>query len=111
LKSENYYYFRYRKHNIKMKKEKLISIRKAKKISQTDIATYLKISQTQYQKRESGKIIISNEEWKRIAQLLEVDVDEIFDSNSEQTNEKTLKEELLLLREKIKNLEEKLLFG
>ncbi|WP_102978740.1 helix-turn-helix domain-containing protein [Chryseobacterium scophthalmum] len=94
-----------------MKKQKLINIRKGKKISQTDIATYLKISQTQYQKRESGKIIISNEEWKRIAQLLEVEVDEIYDSNSGQANEKSLKEELLLLREKIKILEEKLLLG
>ncbi len=94
-----------------MKKQKIINIRKGKKISQTDIATYLKISQTQYQKRESGKIIISNEEWKRIAQLLEVEVDEIYDSNSGQANEKSLKEELLLLREKIKILEEKLLLG
>ncbi|VXC48211.1 helix-turn-helix domain-containing protein [Chryseobacterium sp. 8AT] len=94
-----------------MKKQKLINIRKGKKISQTDIATYLKISQTQYQKRESGKIIISNEEWKRIAQLLEVEVDEIYDSNYGQANEKSLKEELLLLREKIKILEEKLLLG
>lgn len=97
-----------------MEKEKLIQIRKAKKNSQTDIAAYLKISQTQYQKRESGKIKISDEEWKRMAQLLEVEVEEIFDSNSEQTNvtnEKSLKEELLFLKEKIKNLEEKLLLG
>ena len=92
-----------------MKKEKLIQIRKQKKISQSDIATFLKISQTQYQKRESGKIKISDEEWKRMAQLLEVDVEEIFDSNSEHTNEKSLKEELNFLKEKIKNLEERLL--
>jgi len=92
-----------------MKKEKLIQIRKAKKISQADIATFLKISQTQYQKRESGKIKISDEEWKRMAQLLEVDVEEIFDSNSEHTNEKNLKDELNFLKEKIKNLEERLL--
>jgi len=92
-----------------MKKEKLIQIRKAKKISQADIATFLKISQTQYQKRESGKIKISDEEWKRMAQLLEVEVEEIFDSNPEHTNEKSLKEELNFLKEKIKNLEERLL--
>ncbi|QQV02661.1 MULTISPECIES: helix-turn-helix transcriptional regulator [Chryseobacterium] len=92
-----------------MKKEKLIQIRKAKKISQSDIATYLKISQTQYQKRESGKIKISDEEWKKMAQLLEVEVEEIFDSNPEYTNEKSLKEELNFPKEKIKNLEERLL--
>lgn len=92
-----------------MKKEKLIQTRKAKKISQTDIATYLKISQTQYQKREIGKIKISDEEWKKMAQLLEVEVEEIFDSNPEHTNETSLKDELNFLKEKIKNLEERLL--
>lgn len=92
-----------------MKKEKLISIRKGKKISQTDIATYLKISQTQYQKRESGKIKITDVEWQRIAQLLEVQVEEIFDGNCEQTNENSLKEELNFLKERIKNIEEKFL--
>lgn len=97
--------------NYRMKKEKLIQIRKEKKISQANIATFLKISQTQYQKRESGKIKISDEEWKRIAQLLEVEVEEIFDSNHEHTNEKSLKEELNFLKEKIRNLEEKLLLG
>lgn len=33
------------------------------------MATYLKISQTQYQKRETGKIKISDSEWERIAPL------------------------------------------
>jgi len=92
-----------------MKKEKLIQIRKQKKISQANIATFLKISQTQYQKRESGKIKISDEEWKRMAQLLEVEVEEIFESNSLQTDKKNLKDELNFLKERIKNLEERLL--
>lgn len=64
--------------------KKLISVRKAKKITQADIATYLKISQTQYQKRETGKIEISNQEWKNIARLLDVSVEEIFEEYANQ---------------------------
>lgn len=90
-----------------MKKEKLITVRKAKKISQTDVATYLKISQTQYQKRESGKIKICNHEWQRISILLDVEVDEIFDEHIDSTKAVNLKEELQILKEKIKILEQK----
>lgn len=60
-----------------MKKIKLRALRKLKKISQMDMAVYLKISQTQYQKREAGKILISEKEWIKIAKFLEVDVSEI----------------------------------
>lgn len=90
-----------------MKKEKLIIVRKAMKISQTDIATYLKISQTQYQKRESGKIKISDYEWQRISKLLNVEVAEIYEEDTDQKNVINLKEELQILKEKIKILEQK----
>lgn len=90
-----------------MKKEKLIESRKAKKISQTDVATYLKISQTQYQKRESGKIKITDLEWQRISKLLNVEVDEIYEEHIE-PNTINLKEELQILKEKIKILEQRL---
>lgn len=91
-----------------MKKEKLINIRKGKKISQTDIATYLKISQTQYQKRESGKLKITHEEWQRISKLLNVEVDEIFEDYIDSTNTIDIKAELQILKDKIKILEQKL---
>lgn len=64
--------------------KKLIAVRKARKITQADIATYLKISQTQYQKRETGKIKISDQEWKDIARLLDVSVEEIFEEYTNQ---------------------------
>ncbi|REC50374.1 helix-turn-helix transcriptional regulator [Chryseobacterium pennipullorum] len=64
--------------------KKLIAVRKARKITQADIATYLKISQTQYQKRETGKIKISDQEWNDIARLLDVAVDEIFEEYTNQ---------------------------
>ena len=90
-----------------MKKEKLIIIRKEKQISQADIATYLKISQTQYQKRESGKIKITDKEWQRISNLLNVEVDEIYEEHIESTTI-DLQEELQILKEKISHLEQKL---
>lgn len=77
------------------------------KISQTDIATYLKISQTQYQKRESGKIKISDYEWQRISKLLNVEVAEIYEEDTDQKNVINLKEELQILKEKIEILEQK----
>lgn len=86
---------------------KLITVRKASKISQADIATYLKISQTQYQKRESGKIKITDKEWQKISKLLNVEVDEIYEEHIKSTTI-DLKEELQILKEKITNLEQKL---
>lgn len=90
-----------------MKKEKLIIIRKEKQISQADIATYLKISQTQYQKRESGKIKITDKEWQKISKLLNVEVDEIYEEHIKSATI-DLQEELQILKEKITNLEQKL---
>ncbi|WP_267403834.1 MULTISPECIES: helix-turn-helix transcriptional regulator [unclassified Chryseobacterium] len=91
-----------------MKNTKLISIRKSKKISQADVATYLKISQTQYQKREAGKIKITAYEWEKIAKLLDIDLDEINVKNNHTVHEKSLAEEVLFLKERIKKLELKI---
>lgn len=91
-----------------MKKEKLMTARKAKKISQADVATYLKISQTQYQRREVGKIEISDQEWERIAELLNVPLKEIHEESDNLLIERNLTEELDILKEKIKILEMKI---
>ncbi|MDR6403525.1 MULTISPECIES: helix-turn-helix transcriptional regulator [Chryseobacterium] len=60
-----------------MVKEKLIRARKDKKFSQQDIAEHLNISQTQYLRKEKGEIEIKDEEWERIAKLLDVEIDDI----------------------------------
>lgn len=90
-----------------MPNEKLISARKARKITQANIATYLKISQTQYQKREAGKIKISKQEWQNIAKLLDVSVENIFeDFKKNMTNQyDTLIQEIETLKLKLLNLE------
>lgn len=91
-----------------MKKIKLIIMRKSKKITQLDMATYLKISQTQYYKRESGIVKISEQEWQKIAKLLEVSVDDIFEEQSNEFDKFSLKQELEYLKVKIRNIEQKL---
>lgn len=83
-------------------------MRKSKKITQLDMATYLKISQTQYYKRESGVVKISEQEWQKIATLLDVSVDDIFEEQDNEFNELSLKQELEYLKVKIKNIEQKL---
>ena len=65
-----------------MVKEKLIRARKEKKISQQDIAEHLNISQTQYLRKEKGEIEIKDEEWERIAKLLDVEVNDIKEENT-----------------------------
>lgn len=89
-----------------MKKNKLLNVRKLKKISQINMATYLKISQTQYQKRETGKIKISDSEWERIARLLNVNIEDIYEDN-EMSTEHDIKSEIIFLKEKINILEMK----
>ncbi|MXS73056.1 helix-turn-helix domain-containing protein [Flavobacteriaceae bacterium W22] len=65
-----------------MTKENLIRVRKQKKFSQQDVAEHLNISQSHYQRKEKGEIGITNTEWERIANLLEVDVEEIRENDA-----------------------------
>ncbi|SHL63002.1 helix-turn-helix transcriptional regulator [Chryseobacterium polytrichastri] len=66
-----------------MVKTKLIRARKDKKFSQQDIAEHLNISQTHYLRKEKGEVEIRDEEWERIAKLLDVEVDEIKEKDKE----------------------------
>ena len=65
------------KNNIVLIKNKLIRARKEKKFSQQDVAEFLSISQTQYLRKEKGEIGITEQEWDKIAKLLNVEVEEI----------------------------------
>ena len=57
--------------------EKLRDLRKKKRFSQQDLATHLKISQTQYQRKENGEKEMYDDEWDKLAKFLEVEVDDI----------------------------------
>ena len=62
-------------------KTKLIETRKNKGISQEMIAEALCMDVSGYSRRESGKIRITAGQWKKIAEILEVPVEEIFEAD------------------------------
>lgn len=66
-----------------MIKEKLKQTRIEKKFSQQDMAKHLKISQPQYLRKEKGESEIRDEEWERMAKLLDVEVDDIKEIDRE----------------------------
>ena len=60
-----------------MIKNKLIAARKEKNMTQNDMAGSLFMTQSQYHRREQGKIRISDDEWERIAKLLDKEVEDV----------------------------------
>jgi len=66
-----------------MLKEKLKQTRINKKFSQQDMAKHLNISQPHYLRKEKGEIEIRDEEWERMAKLLDVEVDDIKETSKE----------------------------
>ncbi|MDF2933450.1 MAG: helix-turn-helix protein [Chryseobacterium sp.] len=66
-----------------MLKEKLKQTRIDKKFSQQDMAKHLNISQPHYLRKEKGEIEIRDEEWERMAKLLDVEVDDIKETDRE----------------------------
>ena len=57
--------------------EKLIATRKLKNMSQEKLADSVGTEQTTYSKKERGKSPITDEEWGKIASILNVDVEDI----------------------------------
>ncbi len=72
-----------------MKFEKLINLRKNKGLTQKQVADKMAMEQTTYSKKEGGLSPISDEEWFRLAKILEVAVGEIkeIDNSSNSKNE------------------------
>ena len=64
-----------------MIKTKLISARK-KLYTQEKMANLLHMSQSQYHRREKGDVKISDEEWERIAKVLDTTVEDIKEDDS-----------------------------
>ncbi|MEM0541923.1 helix-turn-helix transcriptional regulator [Flavobacterium sp. j3] len=61
-------------------KEKLKKMRIAKGYKQIPFAEKVAMDQSQYSRRESGKVPVSDAEWERFARALDVDKEEIFES-------------------------------
>ena len=63
-----------------MLKEKLIQARNKKGITQQQIADKLCLDVSNYNRREKGQIKISLSEWEKLAKILDVAVEDIFES-------------------------------
>ena len=64
-----------------MVQEKLKTIRKQKGLSQEKMAKIISTDPSNYSRKERGEIRIHDEEWQKIADALEVPVEEIKDEN------------------------------
>lgn len=69
-----------------MKRLKLIEKRKQMGFSQEYMASVINIDRSCYARRENGQIPISDREWEKLAGVLRVSVDEIYEPNSSQTH-------------------------
>lgn len=67
-----------------MKKENLSSLRKKKGLSQQQVSDLLNMDASNYQRRESGEKSISMDEWQKLAEILEVPLGEIYESDEKQ---------------------------
>lgn len=75
-----------------MTKKKLKEARTHKGLSQEDLADCIGMTQPNYSRRENGKHPISNAEWIKIAKVLEVNKDDIYEEDDIRTVYKNIKE-------------------
>jgi len=61
-------------------KNKLKTIRNNKGYSQECMAAFLKIDKSSYSRKENGEIRINNYEWEKLSEVLEVPVEDIYES-------------------------------
>ena len=61
------------------KKEKLINTRISRDYTQDYLAGNLNIDVSSYSRKENGKVKIAKHEWEKLAELLEVPVEEIYE--------------------------------
>jgi transcriptional regulator with XRE-family HTH domain len=79
--SKKYTYIR-DKISMFMEKSRLIKTRKKLGLSCKEIADLLCIEEYSYRRRENGKTKISNQEWKKLASILSVPFETIFEPES-----------------------------
>lgn len=65
-------------------KTKFSETRKRKGMSQENIAKALFMDVSNYNRRESGQMKISNQEWKKLAETLGVALEEIYEADESQ---------------------------
>lgn len=62
-----------------MQKNKLIQARKEKGFSQQQVADYLFMNVSNYNRREKGISHIKPDEWVKLSEILEVNLDDIYE--------------------------------
>jgi len=67
-----------------MEQTKLIEVRKSKGFSQQQIAEKLFMDVSGYNRREKGQVKINFVEWENLAKILDVQLDEIYESDEKQ---------------------------
>ena len=67
-----------------MEKVKLIEKRKLKGLSQSEVAKELCMEVTAYCRREKGKVKIAYPQWEKLAEILGVPVEDIYESEENQ---------------------------
>ena len=65
-------------------KVKLIEQRKAKGLSQSEIADKLCMEVTAYCRREKGQVKIAYHQWEKLAEILDIPVEDIYESEENQ---------------------------
>ena len=63
-----------------MEKVKLIDARKTKDYSQNKIAELLRMDVSNYNRSEKGQSKISHSEWEKLSEILEIPVEDIYES-------------------------------
>ena len=63
-----------------MEKQKLIETRKKRGYSHEQMAKHLHMDVSNYNRREKGQAKITSTEWEKLASILDVSVEEIFES-------------------------------
>ncbi|MET3035073.1 helix-turn-helix transcriptional regulator [Chryseobacterium sp. NRRL B-14859] len=66
-----------------MIKFKLLEARKRKKFTQEQMANALYMNISNYSRRESGQIKINTNEWQKIAEILDVPLEQIYETDDE----------------------------
>jgi transcriptional regulator with XRE-family HTH domain len=69
-----------------MEKTKLIEARKSKRLSQQQIADFLCMDVSNYNRRENGEVYIKIEHWEKLAKFLDVPLSEIYEADEKQFN-------------------------
>jgi transcriptional regulator with XRE-family HTH domain len=67
-----------------MEKKLLIKMREAKGNTQKEIADLMNMDVSNYNRREKGMAKIRNEEWEKLAKILGVPIEEIYESEESQ---------------------------